>query len=153
MLTDQVVYVFGVVPACCSEVILVRRSRMPQLLPAYSKLVADGGFRDFQQIMVPVRRIFSVIVCPIFFSICVLFIFQLPPPSYRRENFELSKTDLCQGCWTSLRRSRCDPQPGAPGKPLSVIWMLGRSLTPRLKCRHWGCRPDIIQPSVFPERT
>ena len=89
MLTDQVVYVFGVVPACCSEVILVRRSRMPQLLPAYSKLVADGGFRDFQQIMVPVRRIFSVIVCPFFFSICVLFIFQPPPPTVERtSNFQ-----------------------------------------------------------------
>ena len=50
-----------------------------------------------------------------------------------------------------LRRLRCDPHSIIRRHlaSLPIIWIFGRSLTPRFKCRHLGLRPDSIQPSDF----
>ena len=57
---------------------------------------------------------------------------------------------LTPSCWTSNDCVGYDvPNPATPGKPLPIIWILGRALTPRLKCQHTRLRPDSIQPSDF----
>ena len=75
---------------------------------------------------------------------------------FSRPNFrpDAAKVGSRQGFATGPQKRTCVEVAGpahtiqAPGKSLSVTWMLRRSLTPRLNYRHG----DSIQPSVFPER-
>ena len=52
-MTDRVVWVYGSAPAQCSEVVLVKESKLCDLIPAGKKVVADMGFRSLSVVVAP----------------------------------------------------------------------------------------------------